>query len=217
MKSRLQNRKEKRIGRFPLIIGVALLHGGAYYTVNLINSLYCSSAFYNYLTLIDGQIPFMHWTWVFYYFGDVYITVWASIIVLRLSNNEFRQAIYAYTGMIITGALFQIVFPGKAPWPPNLAAGQRFIHNLISMRPYACLPSMHVALTVLPTCFLYSSFKSIWIRTFSTMLAILVTFSTLTLKEHFFLDTLTGVILGLFFYEYWRWSLKDLLKQKKEE
>jgi membrane-associated phospholipid phosphatase len=89
------------------------------------------------------------------------------------------------------------------------------MHNLISMRPYACLPSMHVALSVLPVCILYSVLKSIWIRIFSTLLAVLITVSTLTLKEHYFLDALAGLLLALIFYGFWRGDLKNFIKKQK--
>jgi len=191
-----------------IIISIAVLHVGSYYSVGLINSNRPSSVIYDFHTVIDSWIPYLGWTWVFYYFGDLYISVWTAIVVLKLSDKKFRRAIYAYTGMIITGALLQIALPGKAPWPKDLISPQQFMHNLISMRPYACLPSMHVALTMLTICILYSVFKSMWIRLFSTVLAILIIISTLTLKEHFFLDALTGGILALIFYGFWRLGSK---------
>lgn len=178
--------------------------------VNLINSFRPYSSFYDFHTIIDSWIPYIGWTWIFYYFGDIFILVGASIIVLRLSDMKFFRAMYVYSGMIITGALFQIALPGKAPWPYDLASVQQFVHNLISMRPYACLPSMHVALSVLPVCILFSVFKSSLIRFFSTLLAVLITVSTLTLKEHFFLDALTGLMLGLVFYGFWRLNFKKV-------
>jgi len=183
--------------------------------VNLINSFRPSAAFYDFYTIVDSQIPYIGWTLIFYYFGEIFASVWASIIVLKLPDTKFYRAIYAYTGMIITGALLQIAFPGEAPWPNDLVSAQQFVHNLISMRPYACLPSMHVALAVLPACILYSVFKSVWIRLFSTVFVILITISTLTVKEHFFLDTLTGLILGLVFYGFWRLDLKYFIKKQE--
>jgi membrane-associated phospholipid phosphatase len=46
--------------------------------------------------------------------------------------------------------------------------------------------------------------------------AVLIVVSTLTLKEHFFIDTLTGVIFASIFYGFWRLDFKKLLCQQKE-
>jgi len=206
-----------RLKRLPIILGIVVLHGGAYYTVNALNSLRPPSAFVKFHTLVDGWIPFVGWTWIIYYLGDVYITIWASLIVWKLSDREFRKVVYSYIGMILSGAFIQLAVPGKAPWPNHLNGAQTFIHNLISMKPYACLPSMHVALTVLPACLLFSSFRSTWVRAISTGMAVLITITTLTMKEHFFVDALTGVLHGLVFFGLWRLSLKARLQREQEE
>jgi len=210
-------RSAAKLKRLPIILGIVLLHGGVYYTVNALNSLRPSSAFINLHTFVDSWIPFVDWTWTIYYLGDVYITVWAFVIVWRLSELAFRKAVYSYIGMIISGALIQLAVPGRAPWPNHLHGAQAFIHDLISMKPYACLPSMHVALTVLPACLLFTSFRSTWIRVISSGIAVLITITTLTMKEHFFLDALTGVLLGLVFFGVWRLSLKTFLQREQEE
>jgi hypothetical protein len=199
-----------KLRRLLIVLGIVLLHGGVYYTVNALNSLRPSSVIVNLYTIVDSWIPFVGWTWTIYYFGDVYITVWALIIVWRLSEREFGKAVYSYIGMIIAGALIQLVVPGKAPWPNHLSGAQAYIHDLISMKPYACLPSMHVALTVLPACLLFTAFRSSWVRAISTVMAVLIIITTLTMKEHFFLDALTGVLFGLVFFGVWRLSLRNI-------
>ncbi len=199
-----------KLKRLPIILGMVLLHASAYYTVNALNSLRPSSVLINLYTVVDSWVPFVGWTWTIYYFGDVYITVWAFVIVWRLSEREFGKALYSYIGMIFAGALIQLVVPGKAPWPNHLSGAQVYVHNLISMKPYACLPSMHVALTVLPACLLFTVFRSTWIRAISTVTAVLIIITTLTMKEHFFLDALTGVLLGLVFFGIWRSSLRNV-------
>jgi hypothetical protein len=210
IESDLELRKMSLMLRLLIIIILVLLHSGLYYAANSINSERPPSVFIDFTTSLDNSIPFIAWTWFIYYLGDIFITIGAAIIVMKLPDNLFRRAVYVYTGMIIAGALLQIIFPAKAPWPDNLAKFQHFMHNLISMRPYACLPSMHVALTILPTCILYSVIKSFWIRSFVTLFAALVMISTLTLKEHFFLDALTGIILALIFYGFWRMNFRKL-------
>jgi membrane-associated phospholipid phosphatase len=191
------------IKRLFLMIGIICLHASCYYLVNLINSSRPESAFLDLRVFLDNHIPYLSWTWVIYYFGDVYITLFAAIIALQLPEKKFIRLILTYVGMVVTGALIQIALPAAAPWPGEITKPQLFFHELISMRPYACLPSMHVALTVLPAGVLFSVTKKTSIRFFSTIMAILISISTLTLHEHFVLDLLTGVLLGLIFYLFW--------------
>lgn len=196
--------------RLLAILGVALFHSACYYLVNLFNSLRPSSVLLDLRIPVDDKIPFLPWTWVFYYLGDVYIILGASFIVWNLPKQLFRLTIYAYSGMILTGALIQIALPAQAPWPSHLSQGQEFFHNLISMRPYACLPSMHVALAFLPTAIGFSVLHTGWLKIAILIFASLITISTLTLKEHYFLDALTGLILAFLFYAAWLHKSKKL-------
>jgi len=193
--------------------GVALLHSLCYYSVNLINSKRPSAALNNFETIVDGWIPYLGWTWIFYYLGDIYVLFFGSYLVWKLSEAKFYRAVMTYVGVIIGGALVQIALPAESPWPKDLTSVQQFFHNFFSSGPYACLPSMHVVLIVLPACLSLSVLRFHWLKAFSILLAILITISTLTLKEHFFLDTLTGGILGLLSYGFWRLDFKKLFKK----
>jgi membrane-associated phospholipid phosphatase len=110
--------------------------------------------------------------------------------------------------MIVVANTLQVAFPSRSPWAQEPVAFQRFMHSYVSYDPYVCLPSMHVALSVMPAALSLSVLRSNWLRTISISLAVLITISTLTLKEHFFLDTLTGLALGLLAYGYYRWQLR---------
>lgn len=200
-----------------MIIGVILLHSVCYYAVNFINSTRPQSAFLDYTIFIDHWIPYLSGTWVIYYFGDIYITLGAALIVWRLPREKFIKAIYVYSGMIVSGALFQLLIPAKAPWPAEIAKSHLFFHDLISMRPYACLPAMHVSLSLLPAFLLFSVTKSRWLRFWSTLIAILISLTTVTLKEHFVLDLFAGFALALVFYLIWRWDFKAFSAKSSEE
>jgi membrane-associated phospholipid phosphatase len=190
--------------------GIILLHSTCYYLVNLINSRRPALDLFDFGTVIDRWVPYLNWTWVLYYSGNVYITIWAAIIFWHIPEIRLRQATYAYVGMIIVGAATQVMIPGKAPWPTVLVPPQQWVHELIAMRPYACLPSMHVALTVLPCCFGLAVLSSPWLKILSGTMAALITISTLTLKEHYFLDAAAGLVLGLVSYAYWQWGFQRI-------
>lgn len=189
--------------RLTAICGIVFLHVGCYFLVNLINSRRELSAFVDLEIALDRWVPFLEWTWTIYYLGDLYIVLWGAFVVWRMPRRWFRRAILAYAGMIVVGAAIQLAVPARAPWPAALSDAQRWVHGLISMRPYACLPSMHVALTVLPTALGIAVLADRWLRTMSVGLAILITLSTVTLKEHFVLDAAAGVLLAFSAYVYW--------------
>jgi hypothetical protein len=184
--------------------GIALLHVACYYVVNITNSHRPSTDLVDLTLAIDGWIPYVGWTWVIYYFGDIYIVFWAGAVFWQIPRARFGRAVYTYCGMILVGALVQLLVPATAPWPASPTAVQRWMHELISMRPHACLPSMHVALTVLPAGLAVSVLRSRSLRVLSVILAALITVSTLTLKEHYFLDAASGVALGVAAYAFWR-------------
>ena len=186
------------------ILGIVLLHMTCYYVVNSTNSHRPAAAFVDLTLASDRWIPYLGWTWVIYYLGDVYIVMWGAVVFWRIPRRGFVRAVEAYSGMIVVGAILQLLVPARAPWPVAPVAVQQWVHDLISMQPYACLPSMHVALTVLPAGISVSVFKSPLLRATSVALAAMITVSTLTLKEHFVLDAVAGLVLGLAVYAFWR-------------
>ncbi|UCG87903.1 MAG: phosphatase PAP2 family protein [Gemmatimonadota bacterium] len=186
------------------IIGIVLLHITCYYIVNLTNSHRGGTAFVDLAVPLDRWIPYLGWSWVIYYFGDVYITLWAAVVFWQIPRHRSMRAVQAYCGTIVLGAIVQLLVPARAPWPESPVAVQQWMHQLISMRPYACLPSMHVALAVLPAGIAVSVLESHSLRAVSVVLAVAITVSTLTMKEHFFLDAVAGIVLGLAAYVFWR-------------
>jgi len=184
--------------------GIVLLHICCYYVVNLTNSHRAAAAFVDLAVPLDRWIPYVGWTWGIYYFGDVYITLWAAVVFWHIPRHRLLRAVQAYCGTIILGAIVQLLLPARAPWPESPVAVQQWMHQLISMKPYACLPSMHVALAVLPAGIAVSVLESRSLRMASVVLAAMITASTLTMKEHFFLDAIAGLVLGLAAYAFWR-------------
>lgn len=210
------NKKLERNIRLLLIIGVAILHIFCWIMVNEINRRLPPSQLNNLSTVFDTWIPYLGWTFLFYYLGLFYISFWAFFIVWKLTDKKLLRAVYTYTAMILTGALLEIAVPAQSPYPADMNSVQQFIHEKSYSGPYACFPSMHVTLTVLPALILFSVIKSKWIRLLSTLTAVLIVASTLTLKEHFFIDTLAGVIFAFIFYGFWRLDFKKLFRTQKK-
>lgn len=214
--SHSHTKKLHRNIRLLLIIRVAVLHIFCWIMVNEINRRLPPSQLNNLSTIFDNWIPYLGWTFILYYLGNFYISLWAFFIVWKLTDKRLLRAVYTYTVMILTGALLEIVIPAHSPYPNDMNSIQQFIHEKSYSGPYACFPSMHVTLTVLPALILFSVIKSKWIRFLSTLMAVLIVASTLTLKEHFFIDTLAGVVFAFIFYGFWRLDFKKLFRKQKK-
>lgn len=194
-----------RLGHLLILLGTGVFHIACYNLVNRVTR-WTSLPIHDYSLAIDRWIPYMGWTWLFYYAGDIYILLVAGMIIWKLPHRQLHRAVYTYLVMILAGAVLEIVFASASPWPSQMIPLQRRLHAAFSLDLYACLPSMHVALTVFPTCLSFSVIRSRLLRTFLVILAALITISTLTFKEHVFLDAITGILLALIFYAVWRFG-----------
>jgi len=197
--------RQRSILRAALIAGIALLHVLCHHFANAWNAARPASDLHDFSTAVDQWIPYLPWTWVVYYFGDLYILLWGSYVVWNIPQRKFPRALLVFAAMIVAGALVQIAIPGRSPWPENGSAVQHWFHERVTFDPYVCLPSMHVALAVLPSCMTFDVFPARPVRILITVLAALITASTLTLKEHYALDAVAGLILALSCYAFWRW------------
>jgi membrane-associated phospholipid phosphatase len=199
-----QGRHPSRTLRAALIAGNIALHTGLHDTVTALNAARPPSAFYDFALPIDGWIPYISWTWVIYYFGDIYILFWGSIVVWNLPSRQFYRAVAAYTAMIVVGAALHLALPGVSPWPEGGSAVQQWFHENITYDRNVCLPSMHVALALLPSCMTFDAFRSRTAGAVAIAIAALVAISTVTLKEHYLLDVIAGVFLALVVYAIWK-------------
>jgi membrane-associated phospholipid phosphatase len=71
-----------------------------------------------------------------------------------------------------------------------------FVHNIDA--PYNCFPSQHVAYSWLGA-FIALKFNPL-IGIFVTIAAILISLSTMFIKQHWFVDVLSGIAVALFVY-----------------
>ena len=90
---------------------LAALHVGLYMLVNRVNRVRPPEALHDFTTRIDGWIPFLPWTFVTYYLGDLYMLLWGGYVLLRLPPAGFRRALGAYAGTIVVGAGVQMLLP----------------------------------------------------------------------------------------------------------
>ncbi len=147
---------------------------------------------------VDRSMPLLPWT-VWVYFSE-YIIFFCAYFGLKDNENVMR---YFYTYMIvfvISIACF-IVFPVTFPRDqfPDAGVGVSdqalyFLRNYMDT-PKNCLPSLHVSTCFVSAfCFWRESKKktllfSLW--------ALAVAISTMTTKQHYFVDVWTALILTL--------------------
>lgn len=196
-----------RVHRLTAMLGVAALHLGVYFGVNAVNGARPAADLHDFTLPVDVWIPYLGWSSYVYYVGDLYIVLWAGYIVWRLPGRAFGRAMKAYTGMILAGGAIQVLLPAHGPYPDDFHWLQAAVRDALREQPYACLPSMHVALTLLPAAFGRHVLGSRATRLLSGSVALLVAASTATAKEHYVLDVLAGAALAAGFYGYWRRGL----------
>ncbi len=179
------------------IVAVIILHLAVYYTVTRVNSNRPPEALNDPSIALDDKIPLLGWTWVFYWAAYPYLTLGAGLIIASMPAAHYRRAIKAFIAITLIGGAVQLLYPVAAPWTSEAHAMQTRMHESAFTRPYACLPSMHVAYSVITAFMGAVVARSKGLRWFHILLAAGITISTLTLKEHYIADAVAGTLLGL--------------------
>jgi membrane-associated phospholipid phosphatase len=147
------------------------------------------------LLLIDRITPFMPWTFLIY--TSDYILIFLVLILLDNKEQVNAFARMAF-GVLVCCGMFFLFLPTVYPRPlypevNNILVAGTMNFIALADNPNNCFPSMHIALTGV----------SIWaIRFFSRRLhllfwpwALAIYVSTLTTKQHYFLDILGGIVV----------------------
>jgi hypothetical protein len=161
---------------------------------------------------VDSWMPFWPWT-VWVYFTE-YIFFIVAYFGLRSSALVTRYY-YAYMAILLVSiavfAIFPVTFP-RGDYP--IVGDSLSDHAMIFLRTYMdspanCLPSLHVSSCYISAlCFWQESRLKAWVFIiWSTAVAI----STMTAKQHYFIDVWTAMILTGFFF--WVFFYKTKLKR----
>jgi membrane-associated phospholipid phosphatase len=105
--------------------------------------------------------------------------------------------------MIFTAGLIQLLVPAESPLPANMNGVQLWFHRYLFDDLYVCFPSMHVALTVFVACIGATYFRRVGPRAVLCLVVTLIFLSTITLKEHYVVDSVAGALFALIFFMFY--------------
>jgi membrane-associated phospholipid phosphatase len=181
----------KRAARVPVVIGGGLAIVG----------LYALSARLNYgeptrlvESALDGWIPFLPWTvWI-------YVSDYLLLTLAILLSSDRRRSEAAY-GLLLAALIGFVIF---TLWPTGIIRSSpsfEGVTGLLWKLIYAidtttnAFPSLHVANTCIAARALYGK-GGAW-RVVTPIWASAVILSTLTTKQHYFVDVPAGILVGL--------------------
>lgn len=177
------------------------------------------------LTWIDRNVSFLPWTFLIY--TSDYLLIFLSILIINEESYFLRFSRMMFATLVICGFFF-LAFPTTYPRPAYPISNQWMVQAAMDLvyvadTPNNCFPSMHVALTSVSAWSLrgcapkYFKVFVIW--------ALAIILSTLTTKQHYFVDILggLGVLVGVvaleekFFFHYLRDFPKIAKNSKNSE
>jgi membrane-associated phospholipid phosphatase len=155
---------------------------------------------------LDLAIPFVPWTvWIYM---SVYLIYLASVLLQRdlaVLGRFLGSYIIAYGIAMFFFVLYPTTFPRELfPIPEGSGASGKVLEYFrLTDRPTNCLPSLHVSSCVMVTLPFWSRRPKLFFIFSLWTLAISVT--TLTTKQHYFIDVVTGGLFGAICYHATPW------------
>jgi membrane-associated phospholipid phosphatase len=152
---------------------------------------------YNLSTEIDKLIPFVpQFVWV--YHTIVPILLFTAIVLIQ-RKDVFLSMITALIIAGLTMSVFYVVFPSFYPREPigdySLSAALVEMTRMVD-GPSNTFPSGHVTFSWILVFFVSLSEQARKFRWAYLLWAVLITTSTLVLKQHFIVDAISGILLA---------------------
>jgi len=162
-----------------------------------------------YLFEVEKQIPFIDWTIWFYVSDYLYI---ALVFILLQDKENMNRIFYSQITMLIFAMFIFFFLPTAYPRPEITYNGlSGWMLNLLHSAdtPGNACPSIHVGMTFLGGFGFIKEKK----RLFSLFMlwAVLISVSTLTVKQHYLIDVLAGFLMAILFY----FLAQRFIKEKK--
>lgn len=161
----------------------------------------------SYATPLDGKIPFVPQLALIYF--STYVFVVEPFLILS-NARQFTWMLVSFAAISVTASLIHAFHPSRIERREDLQIDgpSAWMIRLFqrTCKPYGNFPSMHVALSVpvvganyLAAGPLMGSFTLVW--------AALIALSTLYTKQHYILDVLAGIALGVLVFAGAAWVI----------
>jgi hypothetical protein len=160
------------------------------------------------MTWVDANVPFVPATvWMydsaFLYFAAVYL-------LMREDLDALDRYYRSFVGLVLASGLIFLIWPtsyprGLYPLPADLNAATAAALELLRRAdtPANCCPSLHVSGVCL-SAFVVFDRKKRGRTVFFAVWAALIALTTLTTKQHYLLDAVSGFAMAVFFYRLFR-------------
>jgi membrane-associated phospholipid phosphatase len=158
------------------------------------------------MTYLDGLIKF-HWL-----SGYIYVSFFLLLMVTILFSDEIiaRQCAYVFILDSIVASVCFYLFPTKMPDhylnDPNMSGQIMKLIRLIDGN-YNCFPSLHIA-NSLGLTYLFNLKRSLPVKIIFWTWFALITYSVLSIKQHYFIDVVGGIslaVINITIVRYFRW------------
>jgi membrane-associated phospholipid phosphatase len=155
---------------------------------------------------LDGEIPF--WTWTVWLYLPFYAGIFALAITGIRRRALFHRALRGFLVTMLIGAVGHLAIAAEYPRPPvpspPRGPSEAFLAWVQRVDPPGnVFPSLHVAHTSALAVILRRDRR--WLGTLAMVMALALALSTLTAKQHFVLDVLSGWAIAFFVS---RWVLR---------
>jgi membrane-associated phospholipid phosphatase len=153
-------------------------------------------------TKIDNFFPFTSFFIIPYELWFLFVT--GGLILFAIIDHKYY---YQLLSSILTGAAISYLlfyfYPTEIIRP--VIHGNTLFDSMVKGyyiydRPYNCFPSIHVLYTVIITLFVCKFFKNNYLRVAMFISCIIISISTLYVKQHYFIDVIAGALIGFILY-----------------
>jgi len=150
-------------------------------------------------TKIDDYFTLKPW-WIWVYSG-VYYPIIVFMIFSFQDFRHFNYTVFSFFMLLMCQMIFFVFMPVQTPDEWRAAVNgdsitHRFMRYVQTLdKTSNCFPSMHMSVSSLTAMHLQMNYPEFgnWVWTFPVAIA----FSALYTKQHFFMDLIPGVLLGL--------------------
>ncbi len=167
------------------------------------------------MSMIDNAIPFIPETiWIYLSEYFLFFITYAAMKDIKLSNRYVYSFLSLQTVSVLIFWVFPTAFPRDLfPLPDSLDFATNYVFKSLRTTdsPANCLPSLHVSSVYLSALMFLKERRSKF--PFMFLWATMIAISTLTTKQHYLIDVITGLLMAVTFH----WIFDTLVTYRGSE